>query len=127
LPCAEPELDVARSNPAERANFNLISPDRFLMSTHIKKTILIAIAGVMPTFASFAQELRPMAESTVKAPNAVNSWQLISAAYGPFIPAGWQIAGIEGVIYQGNSINRWQVYLYNPSTRQTAGWLIQIN
>ena len=100
------------------------------MSTHIKKTILIAIAGVMPMFASFAQELRPMAESTVKAPNApnaVNSWQLISAAYGPSIPAGWQLVDVEGVIYQGNSINRWQVYLYNPSTRQTAGWLIQIN
>ncbi len=100
------------------------------MSTHIKKTILIAIAGVIPMFTSFAQELRPRAEATLQAPNgpnAVNSWQLISAAYGPSIPAGWQIAGIEGVIYQGNSVNRWQVYLYNPSTRQTAGWLIQIN
>jgi hypothetical protein len=48
-------------------------------------------------------------------------------AFGPLIPAGWQLVGIEGVIYQGNSINRWQVYLYNPSTRQTAGWLVQLN
>jgi hypothetical protein len=100
------------------------------MRTHIKKTILIAIAGVMPMFASFAQQIRPMGEATVQAPNgpnAVNGWQFISTAYGPSIPAGWQLVGIEGVIYQGNSINRWQVYLYNPSTRQTAGWLIQIN
>ena len=81
----------------------------------------------MPMFASFAQELRPMAVKTPNGPDAVNSWQLISSAYGPTIPPGWQLVGMEGVIYQGNSVNRWQVYLYNPSTRQTAGWLIQIN
>jgi hypothetical protein len=55
------------------------------------------------------------------------SWSLIRNVVGPGIPAGWQIAGIEGVLSNGNSINRWQVYLYNPSTRATAGWLIQIN
>jgi hypothetical protein len=93
----------------------------------MKKLILTAIAGILPTFASFAQELKPMAESMPKAPNAVNSWQIITSSFGPSIPVGWQLVGIEGVIYQGNSINRWQVYLYNPSTRQTAGWLIQIN
>ena len=94
----------------------------------MKKTILTLIIGIMPLCASFAQQLRPMgAESALNGPNAVNSWQMISSAFGPTIPAGWQLVGIEGVIYQGNSINRWQVYLYNPSTRQTAGWLIQIN
>jgi len=54
-------------------------------------------------------------------------WSLIRSVNGPGIPHGWQIAGIEGVILNGNSINRWQVYLYNPTTRATAGWLIQIN
>ena len=58
----------------------------------------------MPMFASFAQQQRPMAESAVKAPNAVSSWQFISTAFGPSIPAGWQLVGMEGVIYQGNSV-----------------------
>ena len=55
------------------------------------------------------------------------SWSLIRSANGPSIPAGWQIVGIEGVILNGNSVNRWQFYLYNPSTRATKGWLIQVN
>jgi hypothetical protein len=55
------------------------------------------------------------------------SYSMIRAVIGPRIPAGWQLIGIEGVIYNGNSINRWQVYLYNPTTRVTAGWLIGIN
>jgi hypothetical protein len=55
------------------------------------------------------------------------SWSMIRNVNGPGIPPGWQIVGIEGVIYNGNSINRWQVYLYNPTTRATRGWLIQIN
>jgi hypothetical protein len=55
------------------------------------------------------------------------SWSLIRSVNGPSIPAGWQIVGIEGVILNGNSINRWQFYLYNPSTRATRGWLIQVN
>jgi hypothetical protein len=55
------------------------------------------------------------------------SWSLIASANGPSIPAGWQIVGIEGVLSNGNSINRWQYYLYNPTTRATRGWLIQVN
>jgi hypothetical protein len=102
-------------------------PPYFPDEEGMKKTILTLIVGIMPMFASFAQQLRPMAAEAVTASNAVNSWQMISSAFGPAIPAGWQFVGIEGVIYQGNSVNRWQVYLYNPSTRQTAGWLIQIN
>lgn len=93
----------------------------------MKKLIVTIIAGIIPMVASFAQDLRPMATEMPKVPNAVNSWQMIRSSFGPNIPAGWQLVDVEGVIYQGNSINRWQVYLYNPSTRQTAGWLIQIN
>ena len=55
------------------------------------------------------------------------SWSLIRSVAGPSIPPGWQIVGIEGVILNGNSVNRWQYYLYNPSTRATGGWLIQVN
>ena len=72
-----------------------------------------------------AQAQLPPAELP-QTPTPMN-WSLIRNVLGPGIPPGWQIAGIEGVLSNGNSINRWQVYLYNPSTRATAGWLIQIN
>ena len=72
-----------------------------------------------------AQAQLPLAES----PPTLTpmGWSLIRSVYGPSIPAGWQIVGIEGVLLNGNSINRWQFYLYNPTTRATAGWLIQVN
>ena len=54
-------------------------------------------------------------------------WYLITTVNGPHIPAGWQLVGIEGVILNGNSVNRWQIYLYNPTTRATQGWLIGVN
>ena len=54
-------------------------------------------------------------------------WVMIRSVNGPRIPAGWQLVGVEGVLLNGNSINRWQIYLYNPTTRLTAGWLIQVN
>ena len=60
------------------------------------------------------------------APAAPASWYFIATAIGPNVPAGWQLVGIEGVIYQGNSINQWQLYFYNPTTRTTAGWLIGV-
>ena len=55
------------------------------------------------------------------------SWVRLASADGPRIPAGWQIVGIETVLSNGNSVNRWIYYLYNPSTRATAGWIIQVN
>ena len=54
-------------------------------------------------------------------------WYFIATVNGPRIPAGWQLVGIEGVILNGNSVNRWQLYLYNPTTRATVGWLIGVN
>jgi len=55
------------------------------------------------------------------------SWSLIRAAYGPTLPPGWVLIGAESVLQDGNSMNVWAMYIYKPSTRQTAGWLIQIN
>ena len=72
-----------------------------------------------------AQAQLPLAEMP-QTPTPMG-WSLIRNVNGPHIPAGWQIVGIEGVILNGNSVNRWQFYLYNPSTRATQGWLIQVN
>ena len=87
----------------------------------------VAVSSSNPNVATGmdAQALLPLAELP-ETPTPM-SWSMIATANGPNIPAGWQIVGIEGVIYNGNSINRWQYYLYNPTTRATKGWLIQIN
>jgi hypothetical protein len=34
---------------------------------------------------------------------------------------------VESLIQNGTSVQAWLVYLYNPSTHQTAGWLIGLN
>jgi hypothetical protein len=87
----------------------------------------VAVSSSKPNVATGmdAQAQLPVAELP-QTPTPM-SWSLITSANGPSIPAGWQIVGIEGVISNGNSINRWQYYLYNPTTRATRGWLIQVN
>jgi hypothetical protein len=97
----------------------------------MNKMILIAITSLLPLFADAApQENKlqtPLIQAGAPMPLAPSpNWSLIRAVVGPTIPTPWQLFGVEGVIYQGNSISEWQVYFYNPSTRQTAGWLISI-
>jgi hypothetical protein len=92
--------------------------DEFLVTTPngiAKSSDPVATAIETQSFAELPQTPTPM------------SWVLIASAVGPRVPVGWQLSGIEGVIYNGNSINRWQLYFYNPVTRQTAGWLIQVH
>jgi len=105
----------------------------------MKKTILIAIASFLPLVAGIAQQpneaqLTPILEAKTQimpgAPTPLvpspGSWQLIRAVYGPTLPPGWVLNGAESVLQNGNSMNAWVMYLYNPSTRQTAGWLIVV-
>src|SRR5438309_2243444 len=98
----------------------------------MKKMIVIAIASLLSMVTGFAQQptlTQPKSLAEVNrqimtdAPMPTMpspSWQLVRSYFGPTIPAGWTIANIESVIYQGNSLNEFVVYLYNPSTRQTA-------
>jgi hypothetical protein len=67
-------------------------------------------------------EQQPGAPPLIPSPN----WYLIASKPGPNIPAGWQIVNIEAVLQNGNSMTGWLVYMYNPSTRQTWGYLIGI-
>ena len=69
----------------------------------------------------------PYPQRMIQGPTAPAGWFWIAGYYGPNIPPGWQITNIESVIYQGNSVTRWVIYLYNPTTHQTAGWLIGVN
>jgi hypothetical protein len=105
------------------------------------KTILIVIASLMPLIAG-ADERLPRLPNVVERPTETQlpevtpgaptpliqgpNWHLIRSVAGPTIPGGWQIVGVEGVLQDGNSMSAWQVYLYKPTTRQTAGWLIGI-
>jgi hypothetical protein len=102
----------------------------------MKKLVMIVALLVSASISAMADDIvnrvndvpkvtTPMAE--LPQTMAPLGWYMITTVNGPRIPAGWQIAGIEGVIYNGNSVNRWQIYLYNPTTRATAGWLIGIN
>jgi hypothetical protein len=52
------------------------------------------------------------------------NWYLVASRPGPGIPAGWQIVNIEAVLQGGNSMTAWLIYMYNPTTRQTWGYLI---
>lgn len=105
----------------------------------LKKTILIAIACVLPFVAGIAQQpkeaqLAPIMQAKTQQimpdaplpmlPNP--NWSLIRSAYGPTLPPGWTLIGAESVLQDGNSMNVWVMYMYKPSTRQTAGWLIQV-
>jgi len=105
----------------------------------MQKIILIAIATFVPLVAGVAQQpteaqLPKIVDARVQQlmPDAPTplipspNWHLIRSVVGPTIPAGWQIIGVEGVLQNGNSMSGWQVYLYKPTTRQTAGWLIGI-
>jgi len=100
------------------------------------KTILIAIVGLMPLVANAQTVARPApslqvseapVQSMLTAPNQAMGWYFIATSYGPPIPAGWQIVNIEALMQNGNSMTAWLVYLYNPATRQTAGWLVGLN
>jgi hypothetical protein len=87
----------------------------------------VAVSSSDPNVATSmeAQAQLPLAELP-QTPTPMG-WFMIANVNGPRIPVGWQLVGIEGVILNGNSVNRWQIYLYNPSTRATQGWLIGIN
>jgi hypothetical protein len=103
----------------------------------MKKMILTAIAICLPLTGAFAQQPKPprpvMEDLTphfsqgVPLPTMPNpGYQFIRGDYGPTIPAGWTLVNIEAVLQNGNSLTAWLLYLYNPSTHQTAGWLIDI-
>ena len=51
---------------------------------------------------------------------------MVRAAYLPPIPFGWQLISAEAVIYQGNSMTRTLMFLYNPTTRQSAVWAVDL-
>jgi hypothetical protein len=85
----------------------------------------IAEDRVALTLDQTAQVQLPVAELP-QTPSAPAGWYLIASVNGPRIPVGWQLHGIEAVIYNGNTVNRWQIYLYNPTTRATVGWLIGV-
>jgi hypothetical protein len=106
----------------------LVSASISAMADDIVNTVNgVAVPSSRPNLATpmEAQAQLPLAE--LPQTLAPLGWYMIATVNGPRIPAGWQIAGIEGVLLNGNSMNRWQIYLYNPSTRATAGWLIGIN
>ena len=102
------------------------------------KTLLIAIVSVLPLVAGAEPEIKPMdlskrsgvVEQIPGTPTPMMpspNWYMIASRPGPAIPAGWQLVGIEAVLQNGNSMNGWLMYLYNPTTRQTYGWLIGTN
>ena len=100
------------------------------------KTLLISVIAFAMPFMAGAQEVnQPMSafqsypmQATIKTPMAPTpSWHMIAGYYGPIIPAGWQVMNVESLIQNGTSVQAWLVYLYNPSTHQTAGWLIGLN
>jgi len=102
----------------------------------MKKMFMIAIASVIPMFASVAQQPSvqtpaqpyPLRQQDVQSPMAPTpGWHMIASYPGPTIPVGWQVINVESVIQNGTSVQLWLVYLYKPTTRQTAGWLIGLN
>ena len=68
----------------------------------------------------------PLTASGAATTPAVNvyNWFLVSLSNGPGIPPGWQLVNIEAVQVNGTSTNRWNVYIYNPTTRATVSWVI---
>jgi hypothetical protein len=100
----------------------------------MKTMMLIAIANLLPLVSGVAEQSTQAQLPQVQLPNAptlltrtTGNWYFIATTYGPSIPPGWQLLRIEAVIQNGNTVSGWQVYLYNPATRQTAGWLVGIN
>ena len=102
----------------------------------INKIAVVVIATFVTLVAVVAQQStdapsplnRILAEQSTDAPSplalspeTVESWTLIASRVGPNVPAGWQLIGVEEVISNGNSINRWQLFFYKPTTRQTMG------
>ncbi len=103
------------------------------MKHTMKTMMLIAIASLLPLVSGVAQQSTEAQLPQLQLPNGPTplirtpgNWYFIATSYGPNIPAGWQVIGVEGVIQNGNSMSGYQLYLYNPTTRQTAGWLIGV-
>lgn len=105
----------------------------------MNRMILIAISAFLPLVAGIAQqpteaELPKIMEAKVPQmmPDAPiplvpsPNWHLIRNVAGPTLPPGWVLVGVEAVLQNGNTMSGWQLYLYKPSTKQTAGWLIGI-
>jgi len=102
------------------------------------KTILIAIASLMPLVAGVAQQpteaqLAPTMEAKVPQMMMPDSplplvpspnYHVIRTVPGPTLSPGWVLVGAEAVLQNGNSMTAWQLYLFKPSTRQTSGVLI---
>jgi hypothetical protein len=103
------------------------------------KTMLIAIATLLPLVAGVAQQpteaemprimdltVQPMAP-TPDAPMPViptPNYHVIRQVPGPILNPGWVLVGAEAVLQNGNTLNEWQLYVFKPSTRQTYGILI---
>ena len=106
----------------------------------MRKTVLIAIAILSPLVAGFAQQPNEAQMAPIMNTKTLQkimpdaplpmlpspNWTLLRAAYGPTLPPGWTLIGADSVLEDGNSMNIWVMYLYKPSTRQTAGWLVQV-
>ena len=106
--------------------------------TNKMKTLLIAIVSILPLVAGAEPQMKPMdlskrtglVEQMPGAPTPMiqnPSWYMIANRPGPTIPPGWQLVGIEAVLQNGSSMNGWLMSLFNPTTRQTYGWLIGTN
>ena len=103
------------------------------------KTILIAIASLMPLVAGVAQQpteaevpkildlrVQPMAP-TPDAPIPLipnPNFHIIRQVPGPTLNPGWVLVGAEAVLQNGNTLSEWQLYVFKPSTRQTYGILV---
>jgi hypothetical protein len=101
------------------------------------KTILIAIASLMPLVAGVAQQpteaqLPQIMDGKVQQmtpdspipliPNP--NFHIISQFPGPLLNPGWVLVGAEAVLRNGNTTSEWQLYVFKPSTRQTYGILV---
>jgi hypothetical protein len=113
---------------------------RYTEGNRTMKTLLIAVIACALPFVAGAQDNNNppfkrgdrvefpaySAQDTQVPLSPTPNWRMVAAYYGPNIPFGWQVINIESVIQDGTSVTAWLIYLYNPTTHQTAGWLISL-
>jgi len=124
-----------------RTKIGIYAPLNTNKKNTMEKRILILIgcllpilAGAQPNQSNQPYQPKPldltqstnMVEQQLGTPPLIPSpnWHVIASRPGPNIAPGWQIVNIETVLQNGNSMTAWLMYLYNPSTRQTMGYLI---
>ena len=104
----------------------------------MKRLMIIAVAALLPMIANadmtndrpeslpttFPQYVKQDPQTRFTQPS---SWHWIGAYNGPAIPAGWQVVNVESLVQNGTMVRAWMMYLYNPTTHQTAGWLIGVD